>query len=105
MDPILPSRTAHLLAEMPRIAVIKAVREETGFSLAEAMGFCAAAEGRRFLRESVPPEFGGGSLVDRVRLMQSVGDEPGAVWAVREETGMTGEEAERFVACLLGPAG
>lgn len=105
MDPALPSRTADLLAEMPRIAVIKEVREATGFSLAEAKAFCAAAEARRYLRESVPPEFGGGSLAARVRLLQSAGDGPGAVRVVLDETGMTGEEAEGFVAYLLRSAG
>ncbi|MBD0739398.1 hypothetical protein [Streptomyces sp. CBMA29] len=64
------------------------------------MGFCSAVEGQRFLREGVPPESGGGSLVSRIRLPQANEDSFTTVRLVQEETGMTMAEARKFLAAL-----
>ncbi|CAG6397866.1 conserved hypothetical protein [Actinacidiphila cocklensis] len=100
MNPSLPLYVAELLAKTPKIKVIKELRSLTGFSLETAVGFCNAVEGRRFLREEVPPEFGGGSLVSRIRLLQTDEDPFTAVRLVQEETGMTMIEARKFLAAL-----
>ncbi|WP_062651757.1 hypothetical protein [Streptomyces maremycinicus] len=100
MDPLLPLRIADLLATTPKIKVLKEVRSLTGFSLETAKGFCNAVEGRHFLREHVRPEFGGGSLVSRIRLLQANEGHSEAVGLVQDETGMTSTEAHRFIASL-----
>ncbi|MEU4085023.1 MULTISPECIES: hypothetical protein [Streptomyces] len=100
MNPSLPLYIADLLARTPKIRVIKELRSLTGFSFETAKGFCDAVESRRFLQEQVPPEFGGGSLVSRIRLMQSDENNVEAVRLVQHETGMTMAEARRFIASL-----
>ncbi|MDQ0584159.1 hypothetical protein [Streptomyces rishiriensis] len=92
------------MAKTPKIKVIKELRSLTGFSLETAKGFCDAVEGRRFLQEQVPPEYGGGSLISRIRLLQSDEDPFEAVRLVQDETGMTTAEARRFLAFLDTPA-
>ncbi|MER5200777.1 hypothetical protein ACWD3J_46060 [Streptomyces sp. NPDC002755] len=100
MNPLLPLHIADLMAKTPKIKVIKELRSLTGFSLETAKGFCDAVEGRRFLREQVQPEFGGGSLVSRIRLLQSDEGHLEAVRLVQDETGVTSVEARQFIASL-----
>ncbi|AGJ52694.1 hypothetical protein ACN6LF_002038 [[Kitasatospora] papulosa] len=100
MNPSLPLYIADLLTKTPKIKVIKELRSLTGFSLETAKGFCDAVEGRRFLREQVQPEFGGGSLASRIRLLQSDEGHLEAVRLVQDETGVTTAEARRFIASL-----
>ncbi|MEU8949401.1 hypothetical protein [Streptomyces sp. NPDC048489] len=100
MNPSLPLYIADLLTRTPKIRVIKELRSLTGFSFQTAKGFCDAVESRRFLQEQVPPEFGGGSLVSRLRLIQCDENSVEAVRLVQDETGMTMAEARRFIASL-----
>ncbi len=48
---------------------------------------------------------GGGSLADRTRALCAAGDEAGAIVLVCLETGMTQDEAERFVQAIDTTAG
>ncbi|RVU15571.1 hypothetical protein EOT10_39035 [Streptomyces antnestii] len=103
MSPSLPLHIADLLTNTPKIKVVKEVRSLTGFPLETAVGFCNAVEAQQFLREHVPPEFGGGSLVSRIRLLHSDEDSLTAIRLVQAETGMTVAEARRFLSSLATP--
>jgi hypothetical protein len=105
MNPSLSSHIADLLANTPKISVVKELRAQTGFPLDTALKYCKAVESRAFLRDQVPPEFGGGSLAARIRLLQSGGDALTALRLVQDETGMTEPEATRFLGALDLDAG
>ncbi|WP_083983355.1 ribosomal protein L7/L12 [Actinomadura hibisca] len=89
-------RAARLLAQNRKIQAVKEVREATGMGLKEAKDYVDALEAGRVPR---PPRLDG-SLSDRVRAFKAAENLAGAVALVRAETGMSREEAERFVDAL-----
>ncbi|MCO5971490.1 ribosomal protein L7/L12 [Actinoallomurus soli] len=95
----LQDRVRALLAENRDVQAVKEVRQATGLGLVQAKQLVDAVQDGR-LAEPGPYAQGAESLADRARRMRDGGDVPGAVALVQAETGMTREDAERFVAAL-----
>ncbi|WP_157995934.1 50S ribosomal protein L7/L12 [Thermomonospora amylolytica] len=79
------------------IHAVKVVRQHTGMSLKDAKDYVDAVKDGRAPR---PLEPGTGRLSDRVRAFRDSGDHDSALALVQAETGMTREEAVRFVDAL-----
>lgn len=97
----------HLYRELGngrKIHAIKLVRQHTRLGLKEAKDIVEALEAgwRPSPTQQLPRPAAddGGSLSDRVRAFERAGDHTAAIALVRSQTGMTAEEAERFVAAL-----
>lgn len=97
----------HLYRELGngrKIHAIKLVRQHTRLGLKEAKDIVEALEAgwRPSPNQQMPrsAEADDGSLSDRVRAFEVAGDHAAAIALVRSQTGMTAEEAERFVAAL-----
>ncbi|MCO5994042.1 ribosomal protein L7/L12 [Actinoallomurus rhizosphaericola] len=97
----LQDRVRALLADDRLVQAVKEVRQATGLGLVQAKQLVDAVQDGR-LPEPGPyrSSQGSESLADRARRMRDGGDVPGAVALVQAETGMTREDAERFVAAL-----
>jgi hypothetical protein len=99
LDPSVDSEVRLLIAQRRKIQAIKVVREHTRLRLKEAKDLVDAMEaGHPIHRVGQPPL--AGRLSDQVRALESAGDHPSAIAVVRAQTGMTAEEAERFIAAL-----
>lgn len=79
------------------IKAIKTVRQHTGMSLKEAKDCVEAIKDGRMPR---PPASQGVPLSDRVRAFRDFGDRDSALALVQAETGMSREEAGRFIDAL-----
>ncbi|GLZ13116.1 hypothetical protein Acsp04_33510 [Actinomadura sp. NBRC 104425] len=90
-------RALELIGQGRVIQAIKEVRMDTGLGLKEAKDFVDALKDGR-----VPPRpvIGDATLSDRVRRYKADADVEAAIALVCAETGMTRDEAERFVAAL-----
>lgn len=86
-----------LLAEGRAKDAVKLVRDAAGLGRSEGKDFVKALQGGwRRGRASAD----GGTLADRVRRLADAGDVVAAVELVRADTGMTADEAGRFVIAL-----
>jgi len=90
-------RALELIGQGRVIQAIKEVRMDTGLGLKEAKDFVDSLKDGR-----VPPRpvTGEAPLSDRVRRLKADAGVEAAVSLVCAETGMTRDEAERFVAAL-----
>ncbi|MBA9007646.1 50S ribosomal protein L7/L12 [Thermomonospora cellulosilytica] len=79
------------------IHAVKVVRQHTGMSLKDAKDYVDAVKDGRAPRPLEPRT---GRLSDRVRAFRDSGDRDSALALVQAETGMTREEAARFVDAL-----
>ncbi|WP_161602627.1 50S ribosomal protein L7/L12 [Thermomonospora catenispora] len=79
------------------IRAVKVVRQHTGMSLREAKEYVDAVKDGRVPRPPAPAD---GPLSDRVRALRDSGDRDSALALVQAETGMTREEAVRFLDAL-----
>jgi large subunit ribosomal protein L7/L12 len=82
-----------------KIAAVKRVRELTGMGLVEAKDRADAIDEGRWAPTRAPDR----SLADRVRELLARDSAADAVRMVAEETGMTQDEAARFVGTLDRP--
>ncbi|MFF5207617.1 ribosomal protein L7/L12 [Streptosporangium sp. NPDC000396] len=91
----LHQQVAALAAAQEMIPAIKLVREQTGLGLAEAKRYVDdLAAGRAF----APVSPGNGAdLATRVRQLKTAGRTEQAMLLVRDETGMSEPDAQRFV--------
>lgn len=80
-----------------RIHAIKVVREHTGMGLVEAKNLAEAIEAGRW---SPAGPANGQSLADRTRELLALDRVAEAVLMVAKETGMTQDEASRFIGAL-----
>ena len=80
-----------------KIEAIKLVRERTGLGLVEAKHLVEAVEEGRWVPVEPTP---GRSLADRARELLAGDGVAEAVTLVSRETGMTGDEAARFIDSL-----
>ncbi|GII04883.1 ribosomal protein L7/L12 [Planobispora takensis] len=96
----LNARAQALIARNKKIHAIKLVREQTGLGLAEAKRYVEdlAAGGVPLPLKGAAPLRG--DLADRVRGLKEAGRTEQAVLLVRGETGMTEDEARRFVGAI-----
>lgn len=85
-----------LLRSGHKIHAIKRIRELTGLGLAEAKNLSEAIEAGRWAPAPAP----GRSLADRVRELLSQDRVADSVALVAKETGMTEDEASRFIGSL-----
>ncbi|WP_345359726.1 hypothetical protein [Actinoallomurus liliacearum] len=97
----LQDRVQALLAEDRPVQAVKEVRQATGLRLVDAKRLVDTLRDGR-LPEPGPhlPSQGSESLADRARRMRDGGDLSGAVALVQAETGMTRQDADRFVTSL-----
>ncbi|GIH96858.1 ribosomal protein L7/L12 [Planobispora siamensis] len=89
-----------LIAQDKKIHAIKLVREQTGLGLAEAKRYVDDLAAGRVspLPKGASPLHG--DLAERVRDLKEGGRSEQAVLLVRGETGMTEDEARRFVEAI-----
>lgn len=111
IPPDVQGRARGLLAEGRRKDAVKMVRRETGLDSRGAKDFIGDLESGRLpvAAPAAPPGappmapeggWASGALSDRVRAMKSLGDHESAIAVVRAETGMSRDEARRFVEAL-----
>lgn len=93
----LQARVLELWAEGKKILAIRLVQEQAGLGLQSARDYCEALAARR---TPPRPRLPGGSLANQVRLALRVHDEDFTVQLVITETGMTRDEALRFISAL-----
>ncbi|MEV5826653.1 hypothetical protein AB0L25_13840 [Spirillospora sp. NPDC052242] len=94
-----------LLAEGRAKDAVKLVRDAAGLGRSEGKDFVKALQGGwRRGRATAGSGGSGGTLADRVRRLADAGDVVAAVELVRADTGMTAEEAGRFVLAIAAGA-
>lgn len=88
-----------LIRQRKKIHAIKLIRERTGLGLKEAKDLADAME-HGYQPPVSAPAGTRPPLSERVRALRDAGDRPSAVAMVQAETGMSRDEAERFVSAL-----
>lgn len=89
-----------LVAQNALIQAIKLVRQQTGLGLKEAKAYVDDLAAGRPRRQRPITTGASGDLAGRVRKLVRDGYGEQAVLLVRGETGMSQDEAERFIASL-----
>lgn len=96
----LEHRVHELVAQNAPIQAIKLVRQQTGLGLKEAKAYVDDLAAGRLPRQRPITRGTNGDLAGRVRKLIQDGYGEQAVLLVRGETGMSQDEAERFIASL-----
>jgi hypothetical protein len=93
----IEGRAVALIAEGKVTVAVRETAQGAGLGLRDAYSYVQALRAGRLKARGAGPD---GRLSDRVRAFMAAGDYESAIALTRAETGMTHNEAERFVAAL-----